>query len=64
MLTEIRAHPSDRHTIFQTSNIHLWLLFFQTGSRGLGILREGNSHEVSDPHIHNCFAILYSDHSA
>ena len=64
MLTEIRAYPSDRHTLFQTWIIHMWLLFFQAGSGRLGILREGNRHEVSDPHIHNCFAILYSEHSA
>ena len=59
MLTDIWGHPSDRHTLFQTWMILMWLLFFQAGFGRLGILRTRNSHEVSDPHIHNCFAILY-----
>ena len=29
MLTDIWGHPSDRHTLFQTWMIHMWLLFFR-----------------------------------
>ena len=56
MLTEIPAHTSDRHTIFNTSIIDMWFLLFQAGSGRLGILRQRNSHEVNEPNMHNCLS--------